>query len=66
MHIIGNFCTLTAPNTRGNYSNPMPIAFNILPEGIKQMNNTKTAEEYMKTAIMASTMSDVTLFRTRV
>ncbi len=34
----------------------MPIAFNILTEGIKQMNNTKTAEDYSKTAIMVSTM----------
>ncbi len=56
MHIIANFCTLIAPNTQGNYSNPMPIAFNILTEGIKQMNNTKTAEDYTKTAIMVSTM----------
>ncbi len=34
----------------------MPFAFSILTEGIKQMNNTKTAEDYTKTAIMVSTM----------
>ena len=34
----------------------MPISFNILTEGIKQMNNTQTAEDYTKTAIIVSTM----------
>ncbi len=59
MHIIANFCIIIAPNQQGNYSNPMQIAFNKLTEGIKQMNNTNTAEDYRKTAILVSTMSSI-------
>ena len=34
----------------------MQIAFNILTEGIEQMNNTNTAEYYKETAILVSNM----------
>ena len=34
----------------------MQIALNILTEGIEQMNDTNTAEDYKKTAILVSTM----------
>ncbi len=34
----------------------MQMAFNILTEGIEQMYNTNTAEDYKKTTILISTM----------
>ena len=39
------FSHLIIPNRQGNYSNPMQIAFNILTEGIEQMDKTNTAEQ---------------------
>ncbi len=56
VHIIANFCILITPSRQENYSNPMQIAFYILTEGIKQMYNTNTAEDYKKTSILISTM----------
>ncbi len=56
MHIIANFCILIALNRQENYSNPTQIALNILTEGIEQMSNANTAEDYKKTAIPVSTM----------
>ncbi len=56
MHIIAIFCILITPSRQENYSNPLQIAFNILTQGIEQIYNTNTAEDYKKTAILISTM----------